>query len=291
MTSRKDEHSLLRALAIANELPPLSPLVRHFLEALSSPGDGASLGEIANWIEQDPLMTGRVLALANSALYARSVPILSVRLAVTRLGLNPLRQLVLSVSMSRFWSQLPTPNQWSTARFAHHSVATAVLSEMISFQVAHEEMQLAFLAGLFHDIGRLIIAVLLRQDSEALVRLTQNEHLGLEQAERELVGFPHSEISASIVRSWNLPAPIETAVRFHENPEDEPARWEGDRILLSDIVHAADCYVDWRGISISGRMRAEEDKESALSGLAIGPGPRSIFDRFQDEVGTLLGVL
>jgi len=291
ISSQSKEDLLARALAIANNLPPLSPLVRHFLETSSSHGDGPSVAEIANSIEREPLITGRVLALANSALYAQSVPILSVRVAVNQLGLDRLRQVVLGASLNRLWSQVPTPAQWSTIRFTHHSIATALLSEMIASLVASQEMELAFLAGLFHDTGRLIIAILLHEDSEALTRLSQDEHMALEQIERELVGFSHSEISFAIARSWNLPSPIEVAIRFHENPAEQPARLDLGRIPLSDIVHAADRYVDWRGLSISGQMTKEEDKESALNELGIRAEHSSIFARFQDEASVLLSIL
>jgi len=77
---------LAQALALANDLPPLSPLARHLLATISAPGEGPSLREVASWIEKDIMTSGKVLALANSALYGRLVPTLSVRKAVARLG-------------------------------------------------------------------------------------------------------------------------------------------------------------------------------------------------------------
>src|SRR5580704_5552731 len=93
-TLPRDSDHLARAIALANNLPPLSPLARHLLATMSSSGEGPSLSEVASWVEKDTMTSGKVLALANSALYSRLVPTLSIRAAVTRLGINTLRNLI-----------------------------------------------------------------------------------------------------------------------------------------------------------------------------------------------------
>lgn len=287
----RDSDRLAKALALANDLPPLSPLARHLLATISSPGEGPPLSEVASWIEKDIMTSGKVLALANSALYGRLVPTLSVRRAVARLGIDPLRNLIFHESMTRVWSQLPTPARWSSNHFNTHSIATAVFCEIIASALTPEHMEYAFLAGLFHDTGRLIIAVLLHENDEALEELNRHEHQDLEQAEKELIGFTHSEVSAIVARSWNLPAPIETAVRYHENPNADPGREECDKILLSDIVHAADRYVDCQGFSISGVPREEGDQLRHLRQFSPGLDDSTVLARFQNELEILLEIL
>ena len=282
---------LAHALTLVQGLPPLSAMVRHLLASVSTPDDGASLAEIASLIEKDPVTAGKVLALANSAFYARSVPILSIRHAVSRLGLNAIRNLVLSVSISGLWNRIPTALAWSTSRFNTHSIATAILSETIASALAPEKMELAFLAGLFHDLGRLIIAVLLSKEEEAFQRLLQTEHDGLEEAEIELLGFSHPELSAAIVASWKLPAAIEAAVRFHENPFDDPGRALSPNVPLCDIVHVADCYADHQGLSISGERAPEEHTARALEELGLGIDDADILPQFHNQLEVLLSIL
>lgn len=289
ITTASRDH-LTRALALANELPPLSPLARHLLATISSPGDGPSLGEIASWIEKDTMTSGKVLALANSALYGRLIPTLSIRSAVARLGINPLRNLIFHESVASLWSQLPAPAHWSSTRFNTHSIATAVLCEIIASALKPEEMELAFLAGLFHDTGRLIIAVLLHDDPDAFEELNRHEHKDLEEIERALVGFTHSEISAILAASWNLPLAIQTAVRYHENPLSDPDCTSSSQILLSQIVNAADWCVDCQGYSISGARR-EEDQFHALRQFGPAIDDSLVLDRFQAELEILLDIL
>jgi putative nucleotidyltransferase with HDIG domain len=282
---------LEEALTLVRGLPPLSPMVRHLLASVSSPDDSVSLAEIAGLIEKDPVTAGKVLALANSAFYARSAPILSIRLAVSRLGLNAIRNLVVSVSISGLWNRIPTPASWSTSRFNKHSIATAILAETIASALAPERMELAFLAGLFHDLGRLIIAVLLSKEEESFRRLQETEHNGLEDAENDLLGFSHAELSAAIVAAWKLPAAIEAAVRFHENPFDDPDRALAQGVPLCDIVHVADCYADHQGLSLSGEKAPEEHAARALSELGLGIDDADILPQFQNQLEVLLSIL
>jgi HD-like signal output (HDOD) protein len=210
---------------------------------------------------------------------------------VTRLGINPLRNLIIHESMSSAWSKLPTPAQWSSIRFNAHSLATAVFCEIIASALVPEHMELAFLAGLFHDTGRLIIAVMLHDNVAALEELNRHEHQDLETVEKELIGFTHSEVSAIIAKSWNLPPSIETAVRFHENPSADPTLGKTDKILLSQIVNAADWYVNCQGFSIGGAPREEDDKLRLLRQFGLGIDDEAVLTRFENELEILLDIL
>jgi HD-like signal output (HDOD) protein len=289
MVSVGHPNRLSQALKLVGELPPLSPMVRHLLATLYAPSDDISLSQVAVWIEKDAITAGRILGLANSAYYGRAEPILSIRHAVTHLGLNAIRNLVASMAMSQYWNRIPTPVEWSTSRFNAHSIGVAVLSDMIAATISPGHGQVAFLAGLFHDIGQVGIAGLLRDDPDRLKKLRVSKHVHLEQVESELLGFSHSELSAAVVRSWNLPADIEHAVRFHE-AEIDWNRIKGEHMPLSEIVHVADTYVDYEGLSVSGVPRRKTDELPTLDQLGLTEHS-AIFARFHDELETLLSVL
>ncbi len=288
MTSVRQPDRLVLALKLVADLPPLSPMVRHLLATLYSQTDDISLSQVAVWIEKDTLTAGRILALANSAYYARTEPIVSVHHAVSRLGLNAIRNLVASMSMSRYWNRIPTPPEWSTSRFNAHSIGVAVLSDMIACAISPDKAQTAFLAGLFHDIGHVGVALLLRDDADAIKKLIASKHIHAEQLESELLGFSHSELSAATVRSWNLPAVIEDAVRFHAAEIDCDRIKAGD-VALSDIVHLADSYVDYEGLSLSGR-KEKGDMLSIFDQLGLTT-EANIFAGFHNELDTLLSVI
>jgi putative nucleotidyltransferase with HDIG domain len=280
---------LARALTLIKDLPPLSPMVRHLLATLYTSGEDTSLSQIAVWIEKDALTAGKVLALANSAYYGRTEPVLTIRSAISRLGLDAIRKLVLSMPMGGYWNRIPTPPEWSSSRFNAHSIGVAVLSEMIAAALSPANVQSAFLAGLFHDIGHIVIALVLRDNPDALKHLGVLEHAQLEELEVELVGFSHAELSATVVRSWNLPVSIENAVRFHEAPVDAE-RTDSGSIALSDILYVADCYVDYEGLSIRGARKSNKDHLELIRQLNLGIN-EIIFRRFHDELDILLSIL
>ncbi len=290
LLDHRDNDRLARTLTIAKNLPPLSPMVRHLLGTLYTSGEHTSLSQVAIWVEKDALTAGKVLAMANSAYYGRTEPVLTVRSAISRLGLDAIRNLVLSMAMSGYWHRIPTPPEWSASSFNAHSIGAAVLSEMIAGALSPENVQAAFLAGLFHDIGHVVIAVALRDNPDALKRLGVLEHPQLEQLEVELVGFSHAELSAEMVRSWNLPPPIENAVRFHEEPIDAD-RTNSRTLALSDILYVADRYVDYEGLTIRGARKPDTDHLELIRQLDLGINDSTIFRRFHDELDVLLSIL
>jgi putative nucleotidyltransferase with HDIG domain len=281
---------LSRTLALAKNLPPLSPMVRHLLATLYTSGENTSLSQIAIWVEKDALTAGKVLALANSAYYGRTEPVLTIRSAISRLGLDAIRNLVVSMAMGGYWNRIPIPPEWSSSRFNAHSIGTAVLSEMIAAALSPEDVQAAFLAGLFHDIGHVVIALALRDNPDALKRLGVLEHAQLEQLEVELVGFSHAELSAAMVRSWNLPLSIENAVRFHEELIDVD-RTDSGSVALSDILYVADRYVDYEGLTIRAAQKPHADHLELIRQLNLGINDSTIFRRFHDELDILLSIL
>src|SRR5258707_6007381 len=101
-----------KILSALEKLPPFSPIVRQVLASLSAEEHSISLPHIGVQIEQDPLMAGPVLSVANSALYSRGLEITSVPRAAARLGLNRLRNVVLSLSVNRIWGNLRAPSSF-----------------------------------------------------------------------------------------------------------------------------------------------------------------------------------
>src|SRR5271166_4811337 len=121
-----------RALNLLDELEPISPVVGRLLSTLSADPETVSLSHLGDLIEKDAILAGKVLGLANSALYNRGSEIVSVHRAIARLGLNKLRNTALALSVNRVWRKAKTPVYWSMVRFNLHSVATAVAADMLA---------------------------------------------------------------------------------------------------------------------------------------------------------------
>jgi len=251
-----------RAIQCLGELPPFSPILNGLLASLAK--EDVSFNKLGDLIEKDPVMAGKLLHLVNSALYARRGSINSVRHALSLLGINKLRNAVLGMSISRMWNQVKTPPSWSMARFNMHSSAVAILSDLLSQRLNVDYAEGAFVAGLLHDVGRLLIALGLTEEYDRILQMHEAGGKPLLDCEMETIGLTHPELSAEALAHWNLPEPIQNAVRHHHSPEPGP-------IMLSRVLDAANQYVNSMNVSIF--KKCIEYKDAALVeslGLPIG---------------------
>jgi HD-like signal output (HDOD) protein len=253
----------LRALA---ELPPFSPILNRLMASLA--GEDVSFLKLAELIEKDTVLAGNLLHVVNSALYARRGTINSVRHALSILGVDKLRNAVLGMSITRMWNQTRTPAGWPVARFNMHSSATAILSDMVAQRLPVQYPEGAFVAGLLHDVGRQILALGLPGEYQRILELRESGRPYLE-CEQEILGFTHAELSAGALAFWNLPEPIQTAVRYHHAPALDHSSLKPGEIALSAVVDAANQYVNSTGVSIMPQAGAGSADATALASLGI----------------------
>jgi HD-like signal output (HDOD) protein len=264
----KVDSGLLRARAIRclGELPPFSPILNRLLASLAK--EDVSFNKLGDLIEKDPVMAGNLLHLVNSALYARRGSINSVRHALSLLGINKLRNAVLGMSITRMWNQVRTPPSWSMARFNMHSSAAAILSDLLSQRLSVDYAEGAFVAGLLHDVGRLLIALGLPEEYGRILLMHEQEGKPLLECEMEVAGLTHPELSAEALAHWNLPEPIQNAVRHHHTPELDRAAIGPEEVRLSRILDAANQYVNSMGVSILKKCPESADA-TLIEGLGL----------------------
>jgi len=236
-----------RAIRALRELPPFSPILNRLLASLAK--EDVSFVKLGDLIEKDPVLAGNLLHLVNSALYARRGSINSVRHALSLLGINKLRNVVLGMSITRMWNQVRTPPSWSMARFNMHSAACGILSDLLAQRFTVEYAEGAFVAGLLHDVGRLLIALGLTEEYGRILQMHESEGKPLLACEMEVIGLTHPELSAEALAFWNIPEPIQNAVRHHHCPESDPDA-RPNKVGLSRVLDAANQYVNSMGVSI-----------------------------------------
>ncbi len=234
-----------KALRSLSALPPFSPILSRLLATLAA--EDVSFAALGDLIEKDTVVAANVLHLVNSALYARRGTISSVRHAISLLGVNKLRNAVLGMSIARVWNRVKMPANWSMMRFNMHSAAVAILSDLLAQRVQVEYPEGAFVAGLLHDSGRLLIAMALPQEHVRIIERYSTGGLTMIECEREVLGFTHAELSGEALKYWKLPEQIQTAVRDHHS---SPTASVNGLIPLSHVVDAANQYTNSTGLSI-----------------------------------------
>ena len=270
-------------------LPPFSPVLNKLMASLAN--EDVSVAELAEWIERDAVMAGHVMRLVNSVSFGRRGTIGSVRHAIAILGLIKLRNTVLGISVCRMWTQLRTPKGWSTARFNQHAAATGIMADLIVQHKQVEYSEGAFVAGLLHDMGMLVIALGLAPQYLEIQEMMQAGQLSPDECEIAVLGMTHSDYSAATLEKWNLPVPIQMAVRFHHNPGASPEDGSKD-LTLSRVLNASDTIVKIMGISIAP-MSGPSDSESImklLEELGLGAKSEQILCTFEKEYEAIKSV-
>ena len=175
-------------------------------------------------------------------------------------------QLRFGMSISRMWNQVKPPAHWSMADFNMHSVACGQLADLLAQKVPASYPEGAFVAGLLHDVGRLLIAIALPNESAQVLQRAAQEGSTVAEAETEILGFTHAELSADALVAWNLPVPIQQAARDHHSVAGPPmdGAWP-----LAVLVGVADRYINSAGISIAGSQRDPKPDPDVLAAVGL----------------------
>ena len=198
-------------------LPTLPALYQRLTDELRK--EDASMEQIGEIISHDIGMTSKILQLVNSAFFGLPQPISSPGDAVMYLGLSTVRALVLSLQV---FSQFKNPQLagFSLEALANHCWTTAVLARRIARAESGDTkmMDQCFLAGLLHDIGRIILADGLPEQYARVWHEALEKHLPVWQAEQSEFGATHADVGAYLLGLWGLPNPVVEAVALQHSP-------------------------------------------------------------------------
>jgi HD-like signal output (HDOD) protein len=227
------DEAIRRVVGAIGELPCLPLTVATLMEALQQPD--VPLHEIGRIIERDVGITAKVLQLVNSAFFGLLREVTTVRMAVSYLGLDTLKQLVLSVEIFRTFRVVRPIAGFSMEDFQQHSQLAAGIAARLPGPKT--VVSAAVVAALLHDTGKLVMASRLPGQFEAALHASIHDGHPLHTVERELTGVGHAEIGAYLLGLWGLPAGIVDAVCRHHRPTSSPPA-EGLDVLA--ITHIAD---------------------------------------------------
>ncbi len=209
-------------------LPAVPGLYNAVTEALSRRNAGAK--EVADIVSTDVATTAKLLQLVNSPYFAAAAPIANVHRAVVRFGVNFVRNLVLAIEVfggGEMAAGLPL------ASLQQHSLLTA--STARSLVADHRMKGDAFIGGLLHDVGHLVLARGAPQRRPQVQRHSWKNKVTMHEAERELFGATHAEIGAYLLWLWGLPYQVVEAVACHHAPLAMP----GANFDATAAVHVA----------------------------------------------------
>lgn len=224
---------LRRRVEQLERLPPLPEVAQRLLELRDNPQAGAK--QLASVIELDPSLAGQVLRYAASPLLGCRAAVASIQDAITRLGYDRVTHLALGFTAARGFV-LPEDGPIGLHAFWRHAVYSAALMQMLAPRVPTMRPGLAYLGGLLHDIGLLVLGHLAPAEFQALNKAcAQHPDRPLTELEHERLGLSHTEIGVWLMRYWRMPGEIVTAVYAHHD-----ANFHGEHAVYANLACIAD---------------------------------------------------
>ena len=269
----KKRPDLTRLSGGSVKLASLPHIVAQVLDALKNPN--VSFAYVAEIIGKDTSLSAKLLKLVNSALYGFPEPVDTISRAVTVEGASRLTNLALGVSLISVFGSIPR-EILDMRSFWRHSLSCGVLARLLAVNAGHPNEERCFVAGLLHDIGRLVM--LKNHPAHVAQAITQSAAEGrpLFDSERDLWSFDHAMLGGRLLASWKFPSALERAVGEHHQP--------GVRNIHPDaaLVHLADIMTHALGMGQSGSSVAPPLSPAVWEHLNI-PGSALGFAAAQAE--------
>lgn len=197
--------------------------------------ENSASAQIGKVVETDPALSSRILKMVNSAFYGIPKTIASISQAITILGRDRLRQILIGTVLSGVFGKAQSP-VLVMEDFWYHSVKTAILARHLGndSEISNEAESL-FTAGLLHEIGRLIMAQKIPEQSSAIQKAIDMEGEDIMAAESRILGFTHCDVGGAFIEKWGLPALLADVAKFHHSPQlSESYTAETDIIYLAN---------------------------------------------------------
>ena len=213
------------------ELMSLPDIYLRIEEVIKDPNSSAR--HVAAIISQDPNLSAKLLKIVNSAFYGFKQKIDTISRAVTIVGHNQINDLVLGTSVMALFREIPS-SLMNMNLFWEHSVACGTCARWIAGARKFPNLESFFVAGLLHDLGKLIIFKNLPGPAKAVLRQVRHSDSFYYQTERDLIGFDHTQVGKALAEHWKLPAGLEQAIGGHHPPWSLPLEAEAALIFIAD---------------------------------------------------------
>lgn len=243
------------------EISTLPQVAARVMEVAASPDSGAL--QLKEAMEVDAALSSRVLRCVNSAAYATTERVTSLQHAVAILGFKEVRNLAMTASISKMFTDEMAIGTYRRGALWRHLVSVGICGRLLAARVNAAEPEEAFLAGLLHDIGIVLEDQYLNEQFVQVMESLTDES-SLSDVENEVIGFDHSRLGAKLAEAWHFPRPVADAILHHH----DSTRHRGGNTTVLQCVEVANYACSVKGIPSIGRNFIRFP-QAAIEGLSL----------------------
>jgi len=214
---QRTAQQLQNIIMTTRDLPAMPQVASKVLELSSDPNTSAK--QLQQVISDDQAMTGRILKIANSAMYSCSRKVKTLTEAIVMLGFNSIRSLVVTSAARNLYNTRKSRTGLKERLLWEHSIGAAFAARLLATERAPNLAEEAFLAGLMHDIGKLVLNLRVPEQFDEIVQVVYNESRPFHVTEHELLGYDHTHVGALLVNKWKLSPVLEVVILNHHTEE------------------------------------------------------------------------
>ena len=261
MSELSPSQILEKVLASAEKLPPFPDVVGKVMPLIQRM---APVNDIEAVIKFDQAITARVLTMSQSPYYTRRQPVRSLRDAIVCLGQRQLVQVITLACSARYFRSDGSGYDLREGELWQHSVAVALMAELVAQKAGRENIFAVYTAALLHDIGKTLLSLYVKDYFDSILPLIQKEKLPFVDAERQVLGIDHQELGATIARRWRFPPEVAAAIGYHHYPSEAKEHRE-----VAATVYVANRMVSAMGIGcgVDGFLQPNQDEVFVELGL------------------------
>jgi putative nucleotidyltransferase with HDIG domain len=261
------------------DLPTLPTVASMALAVAEDPGSTAR--DLLSVILRDPPLTARILKVCNSVHFRRGLEITDLQTAIIHLGFHNVRTLILGISVMDSLSGLFTGTRFTREDFWSHCAGVAALSKLLAESKHEVSPSTAFVAGLLHDVGKIVLDHYWHDDFEAVLRLAEARELSFVQAEAVVLPTNHAALGGDLLECWGIPQELEAPVHWHHAPSlcPEPFR------PTACVVQVADYFCNHEGVGFGGNAYPTLPSREVLEYVGLARDELSKLTRSLLEAG------
>ncbi|MGB9701242.1 MAG: HDOD domain-containing protein [Candidatus Kapaibacteriota bacterium] len=258
-----------------HDFPTLPTIYSSLLETISNPL--STVQDVANIISKDQASTVKLIKVVNSPLYGIATKVDTVTQAIFYLGFNEVKNIILALSILKLFNDTKSFTYFNIIDLWKHSIAVGIITRILGQKIGVVNLENYFVAGLLHDIGKLIFYRIIGDDYPKLLSYNYNNNLVLYETERKELGITHEIAGELIANQWKLPHSITQAIKSHST-----FRTDGNSDTILACVHLANIIANLLMLGNSGSNLVAQPNYNVWNYINLSSG--SFKEMFQEII-------